>query len=31
MPTSLPPSVREHSGGPVVEDFARRLEESFQE
>ena len=31
MPTSLPPSVREHFGEPVAEDFARWLEESLQE
>ena len=31
MLTSLPPSVREHFGEPVAEDFARRLEESLQE
>ena len=31
MPTSLPPSVREHFGEPVAENFARWLEESLQE
>jgi len=31
MPTSLPPSVREHFGEPVAEDFARWLEGTLQE
>ena len=31
MPTSLPPSAREHFGEPVAENFARWLEESLQE
>jgi len=31
MPTSLPPSVREHFGEPVAEDFARWLDETFQQ
>jgi len=30
MPTSLPPSVREHFGEAVAEDFARWLDEAFQ-
>ena len=31
MPTPLPPSVREHFGEDVAEDFARWLDEYMQE
>jgi DNA anti-recombination protein RmuC len=31
MPTSLPPSVREHFGEEVADDFARWLDETFQQ
>ena len=31
MPTTLPPSVREHFGEAVAEDFARWLDEYMQE
>ncbi|PSQ92662.1 MAG: hypothetical protein BRD52_04455, partial [Bacteroidetes bacterium SW_4_67_19] len=31
MPTTLPPSVREHFGEAVAEDFARWLDEYVQE
>jgi tetrahydromethanopterin S-methyltransferase subunit G len=31
MPTSLPPSVREHFGEAVAEDFVRWLDETFQQ
>jgi tetrahydromethanopterin S-methyltransferase subunit G len=31
MPTSLPPSVREHFGEDVADDFARWLDETFQQ
>lgn len=31
MPTSLPPSVREHFGEPVAEDFAQWLDETLRE
>lgn len=31
MPTSLPPSVREHFGEDVAEDFARWLDEAFEQ
>ena len=31
MPTSLPPSVREHFGEDVAEDFARWLDDTFQQ
>ncbi len=31
MPTSLPPTVKEHFGEDVAEDFARWLDETFQQ
>jgi len=31
MPTSLPPTVREHFGEDVADDFARWLDETFQQ